>query len=118
MRPPGHGLLQLEVPIKLAKWRCPTYFTHLLLLQLPRADAEAALRHCHGDGDEALLYAVQCHSQGGAAAVAQKRLAAASASTSGQQLAQVAAEQARMEADLQEALQVLARVTANKSTIQ
>lgn len=90
-----------------------------MLLQLPRADAEAALRHCNGDGDEALLYALQCHHQGGAAAVAQRRLAAAAAaSTSGQQFAQVAAEQARREADLQEALQVLARVTANKSTIQ
>ena len=86
-------------------------------MQLPKADAEAALRHCNGDGDEALLYALQCHSQGGAAAVGQRRLAAASASTSSQRFAQVAAEQARKEADLQEAQQVLARVTANKSTL-
>lgn len=88
------------------------------MLQLPRADAEAALRHCDGDGDEALLYALQCHTQGGAAAVAQSRLAAAAASKTGQHFAQVAAEQARREADLQEALQVLSRVTANGSTIQ
>ena len=88
------------------------------MLQLSRADAVAALTQCSGDGNEALLYALQCQDQGGAAAVAQRRLAAASASTSGQQFAQVAAEQARKEADLQEALQVLARVTANMSTIQ
>ena len=50
------------------------------MLQLPKADAEAALRHCHGDGDAALLYAVHCHSHGGAAAVAQRGLAAASTS--------------------------------------
>ena len=86
------------------------------MLQLPKADAEAALRHCHGDGDAALLYAVHCHSHGGAAAVAQRGLAAAS--TSSQDFAQVAAEQARKEADLQEAQLVLARLTANNSTIQ
>lgn len=88
------------------------------MLQLPRADAEAALRHCEGDGDEALLYALQCHTQGGAAAVAQRQLAAAAASEPRQRFAQFAAEQARREADLQEALQVLSRVTANGSTIQ
>lgn len=88
------------------------------MLQLPKADAEAALRHCHGDGDLALLYAAHCHSQGGAAAVAQRTPAAAGTPTSSQHFARVAAEQARKEADLQEAQLVLARVTANNSTIQ
>lgn len=87
------------------------------MLQLPRADAEAALRHCKGDGDVALLYASCCHSRGGAAAVARRRLAAA-APTSSQHFAQAAAQQACKEADLPEAQLVMARLTANNSTIQ
>ena len=81
---------------------------------LPKADAEAALEHCDGDGDAAMLYAAECQSQGGAAACALRQ----STAVSNEHLVRAAAEQARQEADLQEAQQVLARVTANNSSIQ
>ena len=88
----------------------------MLFQGLPKADAEAALKHCNGDGDAAMLYAAECQSQGGAAACAQRHTTAAS--TSAEHFARAAAEQAGQEADLQEAQQVLARVTANNSSIQ
>ena len=86
-----------------------------LLQGLNRSDAEAALRHCDGDGDAALMHAVECMSKGGAAACAEQ--AQALKPLSGNAFAQAAAEQARQEADLQEAHQVLARFTASKSYV-
>ena len=85
---------------------------------LSKADAAAALRHCNGDGDAAMLYAFECQHKGGAAACVLEASSQAAAGTSDQGFVQAtAAEQARREADMQEALQVLARVT-EKSTIQ
>lgn len=84
---------------------------------LTQEDAEAALRHCEGDGDAAMLYAVECMGSGGPAACAQRRVALTSDSAeSAQALAEAAAHQARQEADLQEAQQVLARFTGNNSS--
>lgn len=96
-------------------WHCRAgriaLLTLLLLLAqgLSRADAEAALAHCSGDGDEALLYAVQCIPKGGAAACADDNDDAA-----------VAAEKLarRQQAELVEAQQVLARFTANNPAIR
>ena len=87
---------------------------------LTKEDAEAALRHCSGDGDAAMLHALNCLEEGGAAAHAQKLkgLATNVAHASPCCFAQAAAQQARQEADLQEAQQVLARLTANNSPIK
>ncbi|DBA92731.1 TPA: hypothetical protein ACH3X1_002937 [Trebouxia sp. C0004] len=81
---------------------------------LSREDAEAALRHCQGDGDAAILDALECMDTGGAAACAQQRMALNSGSVKA--LAEAAAQQACQEADLQEAQQVLTRFTANNSS--
>lgn len=82
---------------------------------LSREDAEAALRHCQGDGDAAMLHALECMHAGGAAACAQQRMALESGSAKA--LAEAAAQQACQEADLQEAQQVLTRFTANNSSL-
>ena len=84
---------------------------------LSKADAEAALRHCNGDGDEALLYAMECMDNGGAAACAARNLAdAADGSTDDD--ARAAAEQALQDSALLEAQQVLHRLTENQGSIQ
>lgn len=83
---------------------------------LKKEDAEAALRHCNGHGDAAMLHALECLDKGGAAACAYRSMA--SATDSPEAFAQAAAQQARQEADLQEAQQVLARFTANNSPMQ
>ncbi|DBA66402.1 TPA: hypothetical protein ACH3X2_002382 [Trebouxia sp. C0005] len=82
---------------------------------LSRKDAEAALRHCQGDGDAAMLHALKCMDAGGAAVCAQRRMALESGSAKA--LAEAAAQQACQEADLQEAQQVLTRFTANNSSL-
>ncbi|DBB13492.1 TPA: hypothetical protein ACH3X3_000543 [Trebouxia sp. C0006] len=82
---------------------------------LSKEDAEAALRHCQGDGEAAMLHALECMDTGGAAACAQQQLALGSGSA--QALAEAAAQQACQEADLQEAQQVLTRFTANNSSL-
>lgn len=63
-----------------------------------------------------MLHALECMDAGGAAACAQQRMALESGSA--QALAEAAAQQARQEADLQEAQQVLTRFTANNSSLQ
>lgn len=64
-----------------------------------------------------MLYAVECMGRGGPAACAQRHVALTSDSAeSAQALAEAAAHQARQEADLQEAQQVLARFTGNNSS--
>ena len=84
---------------------------------LNKADAEAALRRCNGDGDEALLYAMECMDHGGAAACAARSLVDA-ADDLADDNARAAAEQALQDSALLEAQQVLDRLTENQSPIQ
>ena len=77
---------------------------HLQCIQgLSEEDARAALLECPGDGDAALLYAVQCMGEGGAAQVRFRTLAdeAARAEVSGDTSARDTALRTEVESVLQ-----------------